>query len=114
MDVQVNLKVPLLCSSWLDTQVSPMGAPLSGTTSHLDMEKVQYVLSIHCILFVQHVLCVLCVLCITYYFPAIAGEWDGAGEVVKHALRMEQMQNPDRQLQNAAQCADFLQEGFST
>ena len=73
MDVQVNLKMPLLCISWLDTQVSPVGAPWSKTTWHLDMEKVQYVLSIHCVLSIQHVLCVLCVLCIMYYFLRLQG-----------------------------------------
>ena len=60
--------------------------------------------------------CTLCIMCTLYnvLFSAVAGEWDGAGAVVKHALRMEQIRNPDRQLQNAAQCVDFLQEGFST
>jgi hypothetical protein len=33
---------------------------------------------------------------------------------VKRALRMEQIRNPERPLQNAVQCVEFLQEGFST
>ena len=44
----------------------------------------------------------------------VAGEWDGAGAVVKRALRMEQIRNPERQLQNALQCVDFLKQGFSS
>lgn len=36
------------------------------------------------------------------------GEWDGAGAVVKRALRNEQLVNPHRRLQNAADCVQFL------
>jgi hypothetical protein len=36
------------------------------------------------------------------------GEWDGAGAVVKKALRSEQLLNPHRLLQNALQCVTFL------
>lgn len=36
------------------------------------------------------------------------GEWDGAGAVVKRALRNEQLLNPHRRLQNAADCILFL------
>lgn len=36
------------------------------------------------------------------------GEWDGAGAVVKKALRSEQLLNPHRRLQNAADCVQFL------
>lgn len=36
------------------------------------------------------------------------GEWDGAGAVVKRALRKEQLLNPQRTLQNAEQCFTFL------
>ena len=48
--------------------------------------------------------CTLCIMCTLYnvLFSAVAGEWDGAGAVVKRALCMEQIWNPDRQLQNAA------------
>lgn len=42
------------------------------------------------------------------------GEWDGAGAVVKRALRQEQIQNPNRPLQNAAQVVEFLKENYST
>ena len=38
------------------------------------------------------------------------GEWDGAGAVVKRALRTEQLHNPWRQLQDAADAVDFLKE----
>lgn len=53
---------------------------------------------------------------ITTYYKLFmdTGEWDGVGVVVKRALRMEQVQNLDRQLQNVSQCVEFLQEGFST
>ena len=40
------------------------------------------------------------------------GEWDGAGAIVKRALRPEQIQNPLWQLANASQVVDFLQEKF--
>lgn len=36
------------------------------------------------------------------------GEWDGAGAVVKRALRSEQLTNPQRKLQNALDCVTFL------
>lgn len=36
------------------------------------------------------------------------GKWDGAGAVIKRALRNEQLVNPHRQLQNAADCVHFL------
>lgn len=36
------------------------------------------------------------------------GEWDGAGAVVKRALRNEQLLNPHRRLQNAEDCVQFL------
>lgn len=42
------------------------------------------------------------------------GEWDGAGAVVKRALRAEQIQNPSRPLQNADQVVEFLKENYST
>ena len=32
---------------------------------------------------------------------------------MKRALRIEQIRNPERQLQNALQCVEFLQQGFS-
>ena len=41
------------------------------------------------------------------------GEWDGAGAIVKRALRPEQIQNPLRQLANASQVVDFLQEKYT-
>lgn len=44
----------------------------------------------------------------------MAGEWDGAGAVIKRALRNEQLRNPHRELSNAAHCADFLRERFSS
>lgn len=40
------------------------------------------------------------------------GEWDGAGAVVKRALRTEQLLNPQRRLQNAADCVDFLESSM--
>jgi hypothetical protein len=42
------------------------------------------------------------------------GEWDGAGAVVKRALRAEQIRNPGRQLQNARHVVDFLTEHLSS
>ncbi len=36
------------------------------------------------------------------------GEWDGAGAVVKRALRSEQLLNPHRSLRNARDCVTFL------
>jgi hypothetical protein len=42
------------------------------------------------------------------------GEWDGAGTVVKRALRNEQLQHPERQMQNAAHCVEFLNSRFSS
>lgn len=36
------------------------------------------------------------------------GEWDGAGAVVKRALRSEQLLNPHRRLQTAEDCVHFL------
>jgi hypothetical protein len=44
----------------------------------------------------------------------VPGEWDGAGAVVKTALRNEQRLNPNRELQNALQCVQFLTEKLST
>lgn len=41
------------------------------------------------------------------------GEWDGAGAVVKRALGAEQIQNPLRPLQNAAQVVQFLEEKYT-
>jgi hypothetical protein len=38
------------------------------------------------------------------------GEWDGAGAVVKRALRTEQLHNPWRKLQDAKDAVDFLKE----
>jgi hypothetical protein len=43
----------------------------------------------------------------------IAGEWDGAGAVVKTKLRNEQLKNPERQLQNASNMVAFLEETLS-
>lgn len=48
------------------------------------------------------------------FLDVIAGEWDGAGAVVKRALRMEQIRNAERPLQNALQCVEFLKQGFSS
>lgn len=42
------------------------------------------------------------------------GEWDGAGAVVKRALRNEQLQHPDRPMQNAGHCVEFLRSRFSS
>ena len=36
------------------------------------------------------------------------GKWDGAGAVVKRALRNEQLLNPHRRLQNAEDCVLYL------
>lgn len=36
------------------------------------------------------------------------GEWDGAGAVVKRALRAEQLLNPQTTLRNARDCVTFL------
>ena len=36
------------------------------------------------------------------------GEWDGAGAVVKRALRSEQLLNPNQPLQNARDWVTFL------
>ena len=36
------------------------------------------------------------------------GEWDGAGAVVKRALRSEQLLKPHRTLRNARDCITFL------
>ena len=38
------------------------------------------------------------------------GEWDGAGAILKRALRTEQLQNPTRRLQDAADAVQFLEE----
>ena len=48
--------------------------------------------------------CTLCIMCTLYnvLFSAVVEEWDGTGAIVKLALRMEQIRNLDRQLQNAA------------
>lgn len=42
-----------------------------------------------------------------------AGEWDGAGAVVKRALRQHQIQHPEDELANAHQCVEFLKAKFS-
>jgi hypothetical protein len=42
------------------------------------------------------------------------GEWDGAGAVVKRALRNEQLQHPERQMQNTTHCIEFLNSHFSS
>jgi hypothetical protein len=42
------------------------------------------------------------------------GEWDGAGAIIKTALRNGQRLNPNRELQNASQCVQFLTEKLST
>jgi hypothetical protein len=42
------------------------------------------------------------------------GEWDGAGAIIKTALRNEQRLNPNRELQNASQCVQILTEKLST
>jgi hypothetical protein len=42
------------------------------------------------------------------------GEWDGAGAVIKTALRNEQCLNPNQELQNVAQCVQVLTEKLST
>ena len=36
------------------------------------------------------------------------GKWDGARAIIKKALRFEQLLNPHRRLQNAADCVLFL------
>jgi hypothetical protein len=41
-------------------------------------------------------------------------EWDGVGAVIKRALRTKQRLNPNKQLQNAKDCAEFLMETLST
>lgn len=51
---------------------------------------------------------------LTPRIPLAAGEWDGAGAVIKRALRIEQRLNPSRQLQNAKDCVEFLTETLST
>lgn len=38
------------------------------------------------------------------------GEWDGAGAVIKRKLRQEQLRNPRRRLQSAADVVSFLTE----
>jgi hypothetical protein len=38
------------------------------------------------------------------------GEWDGAGAVIKRKLRQEQLKNPARRLENAADVVSFLTE----
>jgi hypothetical protein len=47
-------------------------------------------------------------------FYVVPCEWDGAGVVVKTALRNEQRLNPNRELQNALQCVQFLTKKLST
>jgi hypothetical protein len=49
------------------------------------------------------------------YFESVhgKGEWDGAGVVVKKALRAEQIQNPLRPLQNATLVVEFLEEKYT-
>lgn len=42
------------------------------------------------------------------------GEWDGAGAVVKRALRNEQLRNPDKPMQNALHCVEFLRTRFTS
>ena len=41
------------------------------------------------------------------------GEWDGAGAVAKRALRVEQIRNPNRPLQNAEHVVQFLKDNYS-
>lgn len=41
------------------------------------------------------------------------GEWDGAGAVVKRALRMHQIQHPEDELSNVQHCVDFLMSRLS-
>jgi hypothetical protein len=41
------------------------------------------------------------------------GEWDGAGAMVKRALRAEQIQNPLQPLQNAVLVVEFLEEKYT-
>jgi hypothetical protein len=43
----------------------------------------------------------------------VSGEWDGAGAVVKRALRKHQLQHPEDELANAEQCVQFLKSRFS-
>jgi hypothetical protein len=48
-------------------------------------------------------------------FPvSFPGEWDGAGAIVKRALRMHQIQHPEEELTNAEQCVEFLQSRFTS
>jgi hypothetical protein len=48
-------------------------------------------------------------------FPvSFPGEWDGAGAVVKRALRMHQIQHPKEELANAEQCVEFLHSSFTS
>ena len=37
-------------------------------------------------------------------------EWDGAGAIIKRALRTVQLLNPNKQQQDAKQCVEFLTE----
>lgn len=41
------------------------------------------------------------------------GEWDGAGAVVKRAIRTHQIQHPEDEMTNAQHCVDFLKSRFS-
>jgi hypothetical protein len=42
-----------------------------------------------------------------------SGEWDGGGAVLKTKIRMEQLRQPDRRLQNAHDVVGFLRETLS-
>jgi hypothetical protein len=42
------------------------------------------------------------------------GEWNGTGTVVKRALRNEQLQHHDRQMQNTSHSVEFLNSYFSS
>lgn len=43
----------------------------------------------------------------------LLGEWDGAGAVVKRAIRMHQIQHPEDEMANASHVVDFLKSRFS-
>jgi hypothetical protein len=50
-----------------------------------------------------------------FKFPvSFPGEWDGAGTVVKRALKMHQIQHPEEELANAELCVEFLQPRFTS
>ncbi len=41
------------------------------------------------------------------------GEWNGVDDIVKRALRVEQLHNPQRRLQHAFDVVQSLKEGLS-